>query len=314
LADAKEADDMADGTAKTRVESSVFEEHAQCGMSELPRSDYLLGSSDAEHERLIRQARHIAPFTERFFREAGIGPGQRVLDLGSGVGDVAMLVGKLVGPIGEVVGIERDDRSLALARARAKEAGRDNVSFIRSDINQISINESFDAVVGRFILQFLPDPVDVLRSVVRLLNPGGIVAFQEPSFAAFLHVCPHLPLWSAGAAVIHETGRRAGVNLEMGFALHKVFQQAGLPAPKMHMDVPLGSDPDFARWVYDVIRTLLPRMQEFNLSVEALGDLATLRERLHQEIASANAVVPVLPLVGAWSRTSATQACRNLEW
>jgi ubiquinone/menaquinone biosynthesis C-methylase UbiE len=54
-------------------------------------ADYLLGSSDAEHERLIRQARRLAPVTERFFREAGISPGQRILDLGSGVGDVAML-------------------------------------------------------------------------------------------------------------------------------------------------------------------------------------------------------------------------------
>jgi ubiquinone/menaquinone biosynthesis C-methylase UbiE len=188
-------------------------------MSQLSSSDYLLGSSDAEHERLIRQARLIDPFTERFFREAGIGPGQRVLDLGSGVGDVAMLVGKLVGSSGEVVGIERDERSLARARARAKEAGQDNVSFIQSDVAQILIDKSFDAVVGRFILQFLPDPAGVLRSLTQLLRPGGIVAFQEPSFAAFLHLCPHLPLWSAGASLIYETGRRAGVNLEMGLAL-----------------------------------------------------------------------------------------------
>ena len=275
-------------------------------MSKRSNSDYLLGSSDAEHERLIRQATLIAPFTERFFRQAGIRPGQHVLDVGSGVGDVAMLVGKLVGPSGEVVGIERDERSLARARARAKEGDQDNVSFIQSDLSQISINKSFDAVVGRFILQFLPDPVGVLRSLIQLLHPGGLVAFQEPSFAAFMHVCPHLRLWSAGASLICETGRRAGVNPEMGLALHSLFQVAGLPAPKMHMDVPLGSDPDFARWVYDVIRTLLPRIQEFNLSIEPLGVLATLCERLKQEIASANSVVPVLPLVGAWSRKSAS--------
>jgi len=273
-------------------------------MSEGPRPDYLLGSSDAEHERLIRQAALFAPFSERFFRQAGISSGQRVLDLGSGVGDVAMLAGKLVGRSGEVVGIERDERSLAVATARATEAGHDNVSFIQSDISKISLNKSFDAVVGRFILQFVPNPVDVLRAVVPLLKPGAIVAFQEPSFAAFIHVCPQLRLWSATAALIHETGRRAGVHLEMGFALHGVFQEAGLPAPKMHIDIPLGSDPHYSRWVYDVICTLLPRIQEFGLSMEPLGDLATLRERLHQEVTSANAVVPVLPLVGAWSRAA----------
>ena len=70
-------------------------------------SGYALCSTDQEHERLIWQAERVAPFTERLFREAGIGPGQRVLDLGSGVGDVAMMVARLVGPTGEVVGIER---------------------------------------------------------------------------------------------------------------------------------------------------------------------------------------------------------------
>ena len=272
-------------------------------MSEPPSSDYLLGSSDAEHERLIRQAAHIAPITERFFREAGIGPGQRVLDLGSGLGDVAMLAGKLVGPPGEVVGIERDARSITRARARANQAGQHNVSFTQSDVAQISASKSFDAVVGRFILQFLPDPVGVLRSLSQLLRPGGIVAFQEPSWVPLLQLCPHLRLWSAGASLIYEIGRRAGVHTEMGLALHKVFQEAGLPAPKMHMDVPLGSDRDFTRWIYDVLCTLQPRIQQFNLSLESVGDLDTLRERLHEEVASANSVVPGLGLVGAWSRT-----------
>ena len=72
----------------------------------LPSSDYPLGSSDREHERLIRQAKRIAPITERFFRDAGIGPGQTVLDVGSGVGDVAMLAANLVGPSREVMGID----------------------------------------------------------------------------------------------------------------------------------------------------------------------------------------------------------------
>ena len=148
-------------------------------------ADYPLGSSDAEHERLIRQGARIAPLTERFFCEAGIGVGQRVLDLGSGVGDVAMLAGRLVGPSGEVVGIERDARSIARARERVNQEGQHNVRFTQSDVAQISGSEPFDAMVGRFILQFLPDPVSVLRSLSQLLRPGGVVAFQEPSWATF---------------------------------------------------------------------------------------------------------------------------------
>ena len=100
--------------------------------------DYVLGYKDAEHERLIRQAALIAPNTERLFRQAGIGPGQRVLDVGSGVGDVSMLLARIVGPSGEVVGIERDASSIGRAEALAAAAGLLNVSFMPTDVSEIS--------------------------------------------------------------------------------------------------------------------------------------------------------------------------------
>src|SRR6266702_1315659 len=163
----------------------------------IPNSDYLLGNADAEHERLIRQAVQLAPVTERFFREAGIGPGQRVLDLGSGVGDVAMLAARLVGPSGEVMGIERDPRSITRARTRAAEAGLRNVTFTQSDVAQFSSDKPFDAAVGPYILQFLPDPAAVLRALSQRVRPGGVIAFQEGSWAPFVLLSAHLPLWSA---------------------------------------------------------------------------------------------------------------------
>src|SRR5882757_4383074 len=170
-----------------------------------PTSDYALGYTNAEHERLIRQAARIAPVTERLFREAGIGPGQRVLDIGSGVGDVAILAARLVGPSGEVVGIERDPKSIARARARVTEARLHNVSFNQSDAGEIPDGKPFDAVVGRFILMFLPDPVAALRSISRSIRPGGVFAFQEPSWVPVLaHLAP-LPLWSATASLIRDT-------------------------------------------------------------------------------------------------------------
>jgi SAM-dependent methyltransferase len=132
-----------------------------------PTSQYALGNTDAEHERLIWQAERFAALTDRLFREAGIGAGQRVLDIGSGVGDVAMLAARLVGPSGEVVGVERDSRSIARARERVVEAGLRNVSFTQSDIPPIPDGKPFDAAVGRFILMWLQDPVSVLRSVSR---------------------------------------------------------------------------------------------------------------------------------------------------
>src|SRR6266481_268324 len=266
-----------------------------------PTFDYVLGSTDAEHERLIRQAARLAPVTERFFREAGIGPGQRVLDIGSGVGDVAMLAARLVGPSGEVMGVERDTRSIARARVRVADAGLHHVSFIQSDVNQIQSSKPFDAAVGRFILMFLPDPVAVLRSLSQLVRPGGVLAFQEPSWAPFLLLSAHLPLWSAGVSIIHETLRRSGANTEMGFALYRIFQEAGLPAPTMHMEMPLGNNPDFTRMIHDVLCSLRPQIEQLNLSVQTLGDFDTLQERLQAEVVASKTVVTWMALISAWS-------------
>jgi protein-L-isoaspartate O-methyltransferase len=271
-----------------------------------PTPHYALGSTDAEHERLIWQAARLAPLTEQLFREAGIAPGQRVLDIGSGVGDVAMLAAKLVGPWGAVVGIERDPRSIARARSRVTETGLANVTLTQSDASQVASDKPFDAAVGRFILQFIPDAVAVLRSLSQLVRPGGVLAFQEVSYAPFLLLSAHLPLWSAAASLLHEAIRRSGAKTEIGLALHRIFQEAGLPAPAMRMEILLGSDPDFTRWIYDLLCSLRPQIQEQNLSLEPLGDFATLPERLRAEVAASNTVVPFVALVGAWSRKPAT--------
>ena len=264
--------------------------------------DYALGSTDAEHERLIRQARRLAPLTERLFLEAGIGPGQRVLDLGSGVGDVGMLVARLVGPSGEVVAIEGDKRSLDRARARVADAGLHNVSFIQSDVSQIRVSERFDAAVGRFILMWLPDPISVLRSVAGLLRPGGVLAFQEPSWTAMLALGARLPLWSRTRHLIHEILLRSGANPEMGLALYPIFQDVGLPAPKMHLEMSLGSDADFIRLTSDLLCSLRPLAEQHGVSLEDLADFDTLSDRICAEVVAANTVVSLIAVVGAWSR------------
>ena len=266
-----------------------------------PTSDYALGNTDAEHERLIRQAARVAPTTERFFRDAGVGSGQRVLDIGSGVGDVAMLVARLVGPSGEVVGIERDPKSIAKARARVDEARLHNVSFTQSDVGEIPDGEPFDAAVGRFILMFLPDPVAALRSISRSIRPGGVFAFQEPSWVPVLTQLAPLPLWSATASLIRET-MGACANPEMGPDLYQKFQEAGLPAPTMRMEMSLGKEPDFAQWFYDLFCTLRPQMQQLHLPVESVGIPDTLLDRLQAEVTGSKTVASWLAPVGAWSR------------
>jgi ubiquinone/menaquinone biosynthesis C-methylase UbiE len=264
-------------------------------------ADYPLGHTDAEHERLIRQAARVAPTTERFFLEAGIGPGQRVLDLGSGVGDVAMLVARLVGPSGEVVAIERDPKSIAKANARVTEAGVHNVSFNESNVNEILDEKPFDAAVGRFILMYLPDPVAALRSISQVVRPGGVFVFQEPCWVPVLAHLASLPLWFATASLIDKT-MRASANHDMGTELYHTFVEAGLPEPTVRMELPMGREPYLAQWYYDTLCSLRPQIEQLHMPIESLGSLDTLVHRLQAEVAESKTVACWFASVGAWCR------------
>jgi ubiquinone/menaquinone biosynthesis C-methylase UbiE len=265
-------------------------------------SQYVLGAASAEHDRQIRQATIWNPFTERLFHDAGVGPGQRVLDIGSGVGEVALLAARLVGPSGVVVGVERDPATLATARSRVAKAGLTNVSFIESDIRGVASSELFDAVVGRAILEYLPEVGAALRSLAMLVRSGGLVAFQDVWAASVLHLTAHLPLRSKCASLIYRTLERFGLHMDMELALYRAFLEAGLPAPNMRIEVPIGDNPNVVRWLYDLVCTLALRLDKDELSASGIGDLEKLESRLEAERIAARSFGASVALVGAWSR------------
>jgi ubiquinone/menaquinone biosynthesis C-methylase UbiE len=94
---------------------------------------YELGHSDRELKRLETQARLVDPMTRQFFKSAGLEEGMRVLDVGSGAGDVAFLVAEMVGSSGEVVGTDRSPEALTMAEARAQARSLASVSFRLGD-------------------------------------------------------------------------------------------------------------------------------------------------------------------------------------
>jgi ubiquinone/menaquinone biosynthesis C-methylase UbiE len=149
-------------------------------MSSPSASNYVLGQSVHEYERLMLQARMLRPYTEKFFRAAGLAPGMRVLDVGSGMGDVALLSADIVGPGGRVLGIDRDADALDNARRRTDEQGYSSwVEFQASNLDEFTTTDQFDALVGRYVLLYQPDPSSIIRSLLRSVKPGGIVVFHE---------------------------------------------------------------------------------------------------------------------------------------
>jgi SAM-dependent methyltransferase len=119
--------------------------------------------------------RYSAPITEKMI--AGLKPGQRVLDIASGVGDPAITIAKKVAPGGSVLGTDLVEEMLAYAREQARAAGVTNVEFRCVDGERLDVPAaSFDAVTMRFGLMFMPDAVECLKRVREALKPGGSIA------------------------------------------------------------------------------------------------------------------------------------------
>ena len=259
-------------------------------------NQYALGSNAAEQERLIRQAAWLAPYTERFFRVAGMKKGQHILDLGSGVGDVAIIAAHIVGTEGEVVGAERDPRAVARATARLREAGLSHVQFSQLDIADLPADRVFDGVVGRYILMFLRDPVAALCAAWRRVRPGGFLAFQEPSWSDFLLACEPLPLWRSAASLMGKTFEMTGANPAIGGELAAAFISAGLPEPESRTDRLERTE----WWLSETIRSLVPQMTALQLPVDSLGELDTLEQRLLEEVSLSDQPIPLRSIVGVW--------------
>lgn len=265
-------------------------------------TEYALGHSDRELDRLSMQAHMFEPSTRQLFREAGFGSGMRVLDVGCGSGDVAFLAAQLVGPAGCVIGVDRTAAAIARGRSRAESKRISNVHFIEDDPTQMKFDEDFDALVGRLILMYYPDPVDALRKLLRHLRPGGIVAFQEID-ASGCKSYPISPTYQRCLEWIIQTFRVTGAQSKIGLELPSIFQSAGLPAPTLRLDAAVGAGPDTPAYkmLPEIVRSLLPTMERLGIATAAEVEVESLGFRIRDEVVANNGIVISPSLIGAWA-------------
>jgi ubiquinone/menaquinone biosynthesis C-methylase UbiE len=272
-------------------------------MSGGPNTPYSLGHSERERHRLKQQALLYESATLNVFRRAEIDRGMRVLDVGCGVGDVSFAARQLVGDAGQIVGIDRGGAAIQEARERAKEAGWTNISFEVADCDDFSCDEKFDAVVGRLVLMYLPDPGKALRSFKRLLKDRGRIAFLEYDMGLSPFSYPRNELFEQTCHAIRCAFAKTGGRIRMGAELYSVFVAAGLPAPALHVEIPAGGGPEWVAYemVTEVARTLLPVMENFGITTAQEMELDTLAERLRSECVRDGIVVFAPAIVGAWT-------------
>ena len=269
-----------------------------------PASPYVLGHSDRELDRLSKQAHLIDPITRRFLCAAGIVPGMRVLDVGSGAGDVAFLAADLVGAKGEVVGTDRSPTALATARQRADGRSLRNVVFREGDPAEMTFDRPFDAVIGRYVLLFQREPTSMLRGIAAHARRGGVIFFHEPDWDG-VRSFPPAPTYDRCSQWIRETLRLSGAETRMGTKLFSTFIAAGLPAPAMQLETLVAgaaNNADPLHLVADLAGTLANAMERLGVATAAEVGLETLAERMISEAAASASVILSRFEVGAWSR------------
>ncbi|MBZ5598987.1 MAG: class I SAM-dependent methyltransferase [Acidobacteriia bacterium] len=227
----------------------------------------------------------------------------RVLDVGSGSGDVSFLAAELVGEGGNVLGVDRSADAVDRARARAIRRNHPNVEFVVGDPAAMQFDQPFDAIVGRFVLMYQDDPVESLRRMTERLRPGGLVVFQELASSA-CRSCPAVSAYDEAARWMGEALRGSGARPELGMEMHSLFLDSGLPAPGMRMDAVVSGEAESP--VYDLlaeaVRSLVPTLLKLNIVSPAHVQIDSLADRIRQEVVARRAVVVSYGLVGAWAR------------
>ncbi len=244
-------------------------------------SDYILGTHDAELARLQLQHALWRPAAQAAWRRAGLGPGQRVLELGAGPGLAALELARAVGPAGRVLGLELSPAYVAAGQALAKREGLEQLGLRRHDLRTDPLpTEGFDLLWCRWVAMFLPELEPLLDQLAPALRPGGTVLFHEYLHWDTFGLHPH------GAAI-----RR------FGQAAQRSFREAG-------------GDPD-------VNRRLPALLAQRGFQIQELRPLPVLGQTGSMAAQWMGSFVAVygeqLQRLGLWSAADATQAAAEVS-
>ncbi|WP_066951132.1 class I SAM-dependent methyltransferase [Microtetraspora fusca] len=278
---------------------------------------YLLGHAALEQRRLLIQASYVRPWTARLLRRAGLTEGMSVLDVGSGLGDVAFIAAEIVGPGGRVVGVEREPAAVETARERAASMGfTDIVSFANADLAEFdpagvdpagsgAAWRPFDALVGRFVLQYLPDPAAALRRLAGLVRPGGIVVMHDMDVSNPDVSVPRCALWNDCYALLSALFRAHGIAPDFGRHLTRVFLDAGLPWPDVDSGAMTGGKPGSTvfTWLGSAVQAVEPLLRQAGIALpDGLLVDDKLVATLERAVQESRSMVLGNTHYGAWTR------------
>ena len=218
-----------------RERSWSFKSAVHCELQTRSDSRYALATGEAAAYRLHVLNNVYGPGTRRLLRDAGLRRGMRVADLGCGVGMVTAVLAEIVGPEGEVVGVDFSAAQIAQARTQSK--GAPNVKFVEASAADTGLpRESFDFVYSRFLLIHLTEPEQALSEMLALLKPNGILVCEDGDLTT-AESEPESAL-QAFSDLWGRLGPVRGVDYTLGRRLYQMVLAAGFAAPEICFNQP----------------------------------------------------------------------------
>ena len=227
----------------------------------------------------------LSDITRQLLQRAHIQPAMRVLDIGCGSGEVTRAIASLVGPLGSVVGVDGSASALVAAKAATKVTAHSNIAYVQGDLGALELaTGSFDCIVGRRVLMYVPEPQGVLAQLAGLLRTGGRMALQEHDATMTPGRVGHWPLHDQVHHWLWETVRREGANPHLGLSLTPMLGAAGLDVEAVWAQaIFAGYEEGVHHRLDEIVGFVQSRIVALGVATEAEIALPTLKLRLEAE-------------------------------
>jgi ubiquinone/menaquinone biosynthesis C-methylase UbiE len=267
-------------------------------------SQYIIRGGVPGRERLRLLARVMRPTTLALLKRMGVHAGMKCLDVGCGGGDVALDLARLVGPQGEVVGIDMDATKLDLARNEASSQRLEQVSFQQTEIDKYNFQPVFDLVYARFLLTHLSRPERALRKMHDALRPGGVLVIEDIDFSG--HFCwPDCAAFRQYIALYAEAAKRQSADPNIGPRLPRMLLDVGCAGVQLNVVQPASIDGE----VKLVAPLTLENIADAVIAAElaSRAELDCLIAELYEFARDPRSVMSIPRVVQAWGYRSAAQ-------
>lgn len=262
---------------------------------------YLLGYRQAEQERLERQSLELAHESSWMFDQIEIQNGMQIVEIGCGPRGCLSILSERAGANGKVIGVERNAEQVERARKFVAESQLSNVEVLNLDARETGLPAgSFDLVTARLVLVNVPQPAMILKEMMRLVRPGGMIALHEPD-ATTQRYDPPLPAQEQLLQLLNTYAEMNDIDRTIGLKLPRLLREAGLEDVRVNSFVhiyPIGHGRRML--LLEFVENARSRLMEKNLIGKTELDNLTAALKNHLEDPETTVLSSVF--IQAWGR------------